>query len=168
MRAPHPPTAKQIAEAEWAKATEYCFKICTVHQGAVFRLRRRYPRPAPDKRACRSSGGVSKWGRSRALPVADTASDKEWQRSKKSSDCVATTFFGHRNRIITWRSRVGNVQLNIVCFSFIALTYTERYRSGHNEAVLKTVCLTAQGFESLPLRQKNRMNPNAGSFGSLF
>ena len=27
-------------------------------------------------------GDVSKWGRLRALPVADTASNKEWQRSK--------------------------------------------------------------------------------------
>ena len=30
---------------------------------------------------------------------------------------------------------------------------TQEYRSGHNEAVLKTVCLTARGFESLFLRQ---------------
>ena len=27
-------------------------------------------------------GDVSKWGRLRALPVADEASNKEWQRSK--------------------------------------------------------------------------------------
>ncbi|MBQ9354679.1 MAG: hypothetical protein IJT84_03230, partial [Clostridia bacterium] len=29
---------------------------------------------------------------------------------------------------------------------------TEAYRSGHNEAVLKTVWGNPQGFESLPLR----------------
>ena len=32
------------------------------------------------------------------------------------------------------------------------LLHTERYRSGHNEAVLKTVWRKPQGFESLPLR----------------
>ena len=32
-------------------------------------------------------------------------------------------------------------------------SYMQEYRSGHNEAVLKTVCLTARGFESLFLRQ---------------
>ena len=31
----------------------------------------------------------------------------------------------------------------------------QEYRSGHNEAVLKTVGLTARGFESLFLRQSN-------------
>ena len=39
----------------------------------------------------------------------------------------------------------------------VCIIFTERYRSGHNEAVLKTVCLTAQGFESLPLRQKEHL-----------
>ena len=33
-------------------------RICTVHHAVIFRLRRKYPHPAPDKRACRSSGGV--------------------------------------------------------------------------------------------------------------
>ena len=28
-------------------------------------------------------GGISKWGRLRALPVAEEASKKEWQRSKR-------------------------------------------------------------------------------------
>ena len=32
--------------------------VYSLHQGEIFRLRRRYPHPAPDKRACRSSGGV--------------------------------------------------------------------------------------------------------------
>ena len=30
----------------------------SMHHGGLFRLLRRYPHPAPDKRACRSSGGV--------------------------------------------------------------------------------------------------------------
>ena len=34
----------------------------------------------------------------------------------------------------------------------------QEYRSGHNEAVLKTVCLTARGFESLSLRQKESLH----------
>ena len=43
---------------------------------------------------------------------------------------------------------------NIACTS-----YTEGYRSGHNEAVLKTVCRQARGFESHSLRQvKPKLN----------
>ena len=34
------------------------------------------------------------------------------------------------------------------------IIYTEGYRSGHNEAVLKTVCRQARGFESHSLRQR--------------
>lgn len=41
-------------------------------------------------------GDVSNWGRLRALPVADEASNKEWQRSKFSNDNAEN--FGHRNR----------------------------------------------------------------------
>ena len=32
--------------------------VYSLHHGEIFRLWRRYPHPAPDKRACRSSGGV--------------------------------------------------------------------------------------------------------------
>ena len=39
----------------------------------------------------------------------------------------------------------------------------QEYRSGHNEAVLKTVCLTARGFESLFLRQ-NKGTPKRCPF----
>ena len=41
---------------------------------------------------------ISKWGRLRALPVADEASNKEWQRSK-FGELMRATNFGHRNRI---------------------------------------------------------------------
>ena len=39
----------------------------------------------------------------------------------------------------------------------------QEYRSGHNEAVLKTVGLTARGFESLFLRHK-RKTPHCWCF----
>ena len=42
-------------------------------------------------------GELSKWGRLRALPVADEASSKEWQRSK-FRECKRAGNFGHRNR----------------------------------------------------------------------
>ena len=40
----------------------------------------------------------------------------------------------------------------MILFVLKWLLHTERYRSGHNEAVLKTVWRKPQGFESLPLR----------------
>ena len=39
----------------------------------------------------------AKWGRCRALPVADEARHKEWQRSKFCEQ-MRTKNFGHRNR----------------------------------------------------------------------
>ena len=39
----------------------------------------------------------SKWGRLRALPAADKASKKEWQRSK-FDERTRVTNFGYRNR----------------------------------------------------------------------
>ena len=39
-------------------------------------------------------GRLSKWGRLRALPVADEASKKEWQRSNKSSTHGCEDFSG--------------------------------------------------------------------------
>ena len=44
-----------------------------------------------------------------------------------------------------------DVVLRIKCMNTFN---TQEYRSGHNEAVLKTVGLTARGFEYLFLRQK--------------
>ena len=41
-------------------------------------------------------GDISKWGRLRALPVADEASNKEWPRSKFLHGSAKN--FGHRNR----------------------------------------------------------------------
>ena len=41
-----------------------------------------------------------------------------------------------------------------VFLQFYNLITLEGYRSGHNEAVLKTVCRQARGFESHTLRQK--------------
>ena len=38
-----------------------------------------------------------------------------------------------------------------------AVSYTEGYRSGHNEAVLKTVCRQARGFESHTLRHQKAL-----------
>ena len=54
-----------------------------------------------------------------------------------------------------------NTQAYFACGEYIPLGYaklllqknTPAYRSGHNEAVLKTVCRKARGFESLSLRQ---------------
>ena len=42
----------------------------------------------------------------------------------------------------------------------------ERYRSGHNEAVLKTVWRKPQGFESLPLRHNEKGRTCCGLFRS--
>ena len=50
--------------------------------------------------------------------------------------------------------------LHIKCMNTFNM---QEYRSGHNEAVLKTVCLTARGFESLFLRQ-NKGTPNRCPF----
>ena len=51
------------------------------HPQREFRLRRRYPRPAPDKRACRSSGGVCELVSS-ALPRKVSSFCWECQRKK--------------------------------------------------------------------------------------
>ena len=40
---------------------------------------------------------ISKWGRLRALPVAEEASKKEWQRSKFCEANSERKNFGHRN-----------------------------------------------------------------------
>ena len=50
---------------KWRDRTAYQFSVeiptinmHSTHQGEIFRRWRRYPHPMPDKRACRSSGGV--------------------------------------------------------------------------------------------------------------
>ena len=56
-----------------------------------------------DTQACKSitiDAAVSKWGRLRALPVAEEASKKEWQRSKKGS-AKARSFFRKPQQDIT-------------------------------------------------------------------
>ena len=73
-----------------------------MHHGELFRLWRRYPHPAPDKRACRSSGGVCEVDSTNRVRRA--ASQK--LRKYDARCCII---------------------------------FTESYRSGHNEAVLKTV-----------------------------
>ena len=92
-----------------------------MHHGELSRPWREYPHPAPDKRACRSSGGVCE---------VDSSNEVRRATSQKLRKYDARC----------------------------CIIFTEGYRSGHNEAVLKTVCLTAQGFESLPLRQKPRFS----------
>jgi len=43
-------------------------------------------------------GEISKWGRLRALPVADKASNKEWPRSKFGEPNGEQQILGNRNR----------------------------------------------------------------------
>ena len=76
----------------------------SMHQGEIIRLASAYNKLI-------TYGEISKWGRLRALPVADEASKKEWQRSK-FDERERVTNFGHRNR---------TQKFNM-----------ERYRSGHN------------------------------------
>ena len=71
-----------------------------MHHGELFRLWRRYPHPAPDKRACRSSGGVCE---------------------------VDST--NRVRRAASQKLRKDDARCCII--------FTEGYRSGHNEAVLK-------------------------------
>ena len=71
-----------------------------MHHGELFRLWRRYPHPALDKRACRSSGGVCEVDSTNRVRRA--ASQK--LRKYDARCCII---------------------------------FTEGYRSGHNEAVLK-------------------------------
>ena len=73
----------------------------SMHHGRLSRLRREYPHPPPDKRACRSSGGVCE------------------------ADSLACG-----NRATSWKLRKYDARCCII--------FTEGYRSGHNEAVLKT------------------------------
>ena len=47
------------------------------------------------------------------------------------------------------------------------IIFTEGYRSGHNEAVLKTVCRQARGFESHSLRQNPKTLENT-TFSRVF
>ena len=74
-------------------------------------------------------GGISKWGRLRALPVADEASNKEWQRSKfcvaNSKQKISGTATGHNEAEPT------KIKLQILSFLNLSI-YTEGYRSGHN------------------------------------
>jgi len=53
------------------------FYMYSMHHGEIYRL----------------------WGRLRALPVADKASNKEWQRSK-FDERERVTNFGYRNRTL--------------------------------------------------------------------
>ena len=55
-------------------------------------------------------------------------------------------------------SPAANILALRVCEAQISKN-TQAYRSGHNEAVLKTVCCKARGFESLSLRHKNKCHP---------
>ena len=71
-----------------------------MHHGELFRLWRRYPHPAPDKQACRSSGGVCE---------------------------VDST--NRVRRAAPQKLRKYDARCCII--------FTEGYRSGHNEAVLK-------------------------------
>ena len=48
-------------------------------------------------------GDVSKWGRCRALPVAEEARQKEWQRSKKIEHEEVRRFFRVPQQDITGR-----------------------------------------------------------------
>ena len=71
-----------------------------MHHESYFALRRRYPHPAPDKRACRSSGGVCE---------VDSSNEVRRATSQKLRKYDARC----------------------------CIIFTEGYRSGHNEAVLK-------------------------------
>ena len=55
--------ASSLSLVEWGSiimmhAVAQLKNVYSLHHGEIFRLRRRYPHPAPDKRACRSSGGI--------------------------------------------------------------------------------------------------------------
>ena len=58
-----------------------------------------------------------------------------------------TVFCGCINRIL----QEDVLTFTLIC-DIITFVYMQGYRSGHNEAVLKTVCRQARGFESHTLR----------------
>ena len=104
---------------------------------------------------------VSKWGRLRALPVADKASSKEWPRSKKSRINVSPMIFsltatGHNGAPRSIRKRVNPLRTG-------KTEEMQRYRSGHNGADSKSVWSNPRGFESHPLRQEKK-----DAFGASF
>ena len=101
------------------------------HYGGLSRLWRGYPHPAPDKRACRSSGGV----------------------------CEVDSTNGVR-RAAFQKLRKYDARYCII--------FTEGYRSGHNEAVLKTVWAHAHvGSNPTPsARKRLRIGYNPESFST--
>ena len=72
-------------------------------------------------------GEVLKWGRLRALPVAEQASNKEWQRSKfgeaNSEQQILGTATGSKRR-----RRLGDFPAR--CFSDNLIFFMEKYSSG--------------------------------------
>jgi hypothetical protein len=74
---------------------------------------------------------------------------------------AAVTFFAAKRICLTPRAACAKI-LDVVIVM-------ERYRSGHNEAVLKTVWRKPQGFESLPLRhhEKGRTEVRPFSFQKI-
>ena len=136
-----------------------------MHHGGLFRLRRRYPHPAPDKRACRSSGGVfevdstSKARRATSLKLrkydarcciifteryrsGDVAERCQWQKKRGIRSGSGRNFVSESEQKISGTATGHNEaeprKFNIECWAFLSLNiYTEGYRSGHNEAVLK-------------------------------
>ena len=131
-----------------------------MHHGGIFRHRRIYPpsfslrlgharaltphrgvihspRAAslPDKRACRSSGGV--------YEVVITR--RSWKFAsiavaKTRKSLVNTDFSGTSETSQKRISKNISKKIEYLMISAKAVSYTEGYRSGHNEAVLKTVC----------------------------
>ena len=131
-------------------------------------------------------GDVSKWGRCRALPVADEAKATEWPRSKflhGSVEKISGTRAGH-NGADSKHSRVCHAllfetllfigvyatcnctpqNLHLAVFSQfgnLALPlqfYMETYRSGHNGADSKSVREQSPASSNLAVSAKDNRN----------
>ena len=92
-----------------------------------------------------------------------------YNRNSKTSSCASANHLWASSQmsLASYAKRIRETQVSRAdsIFSAYANVHlnTQEYRSGHNEAVLKTVCLTARGFESLFLRQ-NKRTPNRCPF----
>ena len=115
----------------------------------------------PTPCACLASLSIFGWGRDSGFdePARRAASQKLRKYDARCFIILTEGYFGLRRML-----RSGFVHLRRPShFSNLSSFHSEGYRSGHNEAVLKTVCRQARGFESHTLRHRSE-NIVLGSF----